>query len=65
MKGIHLKGKTLQLLKDKTEYLISGSVLLTNCKTKSHKFTYVKIKIFCLSKDNIEVCVVVVVETPN
>lgn len=51
IQGIHLKGKTGQLLEDNTEHVSSGSVLLTNHKTKIHKFTYIKIKIFCSSKD--------------
>lgn len=50
IKGIHWKGKTLQLLENNTEYF-PGSVLLTNCKTKIHKFTHVNTNISCLSKD--------------
>lgn len=52
IQGIRLKGKTVQLLEDNTEHVTSGSVL-TNHKTKIHKFTYIKIKIFCSSKDAI------------
>lgn len=45
IQGIHLKGKTRQLLEDNTEHVSLGSGVLANHKTKIHKFTYIKIKI--------------------